>query len=1147
MRKALLAGLSVLVILLCSLFALTACGDKVSEISIDRNNMPQVVFVLGNDLDLSKGKLNYGDSSVALNDEGVEVSGYDKTKEGAQTLTISYKGLTTQLQVTVVPRFQPAEKYVYFIGETFADAQPRINITRDDGTRITVNYNDSALKINNFDSSAAKDNLTLNAVYEKGDEKYEGTFDITVSTPTYVFRAPNKTEYGSHVSKSDFDITGLSLSVKNADGSVTRNIRTSDLTFEGFDPSVATAQTPTAVNTITVKYRGNVAAVFNVTIKYSDVSRFIDAAAEYSNLDWNCYEMPDAEHPEMALPEGVSNATAQQAIDLIQLYYSFTKEQASYIKKSELETVARIAIVYGYNLWMNAVKNDVYADAFYVSPSGILEYVCDTPDKATAAANKLNNDKDTQTSVLFTLGDLFTKEIFSEDAYFADTLVYNSKLDNGDPVTLTIGQMSIIFSDSAYLRKVAQVLEWSVDAYNDLKDIASPANYSGYLSEDFYATLKSNVTRLDEAYTSLFEILENEAMSSEIYQMLNNWRDSDDFFEILYRYYTVDCLDENSATSESSLTKISNLASMLLPKPIEDLIPVVEKAYIEQTMLQTIAGLTQEKDFDPTDSEIAVLLESTSFIIAYDNAKKATEEFFAQYNVQDATLDTYDITYAFLYQAFLSEVWGEVYSGDYGYSQLLGSSVNDDAVLNLWATYSALWKEYSDDATVIENAAFQTRIKDMFNAFANLLPIEQYNFMKSLNFLYDQNLPPMVLAPSYNYLASDFANFIYTIYAEALNIDLESVEDETAYTVFSNLLQAIEGYANGDVNFFGACMEAAEEAYNGEWVGGVTDSSAFDELLGPVYDRYLDYYSMFVKNEDDEYVYDDSALGENMGGYADQFKNIEIATANASLSNYYIEASSSTETMGMQYFMLFLSSYEQAMANAEIILNSGNEDVIRAYYNMPFGSGIAAESLFNSVYDLQADYTRYLSIMGVSQEEYESMTQLRAFLADYASYFWTVMQIQMNATAEEGSMVMFAFAGPVFEFTPAAVTEITTDFLALPASQQFIFLYMDSILSLYHNGFSLGMEDVFELDSQKTLLQTLTELQITYIGYSYATEQTEPDQAAIDEYKADMIELWNTAEDIYDNQFIQADRDEFDSYFGYMYNFLKDACTALEA
>lgn len=1173
MRKALLAGLSVLVILMCSLFALTACNEKVSEISLDKNNMPQIVYVLGNDLDLSKGKLIVGDSSIALNSEGVEVSGYDKNKEGAQTLTITYGGKSTELQITVVPRFQPAEKYVYFIGEQFADAQPRLNITRDDGTRLSVNYSDAALTIENFDTSVAKDTLTLNAKYEKNGEKFEGSFDISVCEPQYTFRAPNKKEYGSHETK--LDTTGLSLTIKSPDGSVTRNVRTTDLTFEGFNPAAATAQTPEAKNTITVKYRGNVAQTFEITVKYSDVSRFIDGAAKFSNLDWDCYRRPTSDNPEMALPASLSTADAQEALDLLETYFNFTKDQASYIKKSEIESVAHVALVYGYNVWMNTVKNSVYTDAFTTSASGIIEYVCDTPEKALAAAEKLGDETDEDTALLFSLGDMLTNEIFTDTDYFANTLVYNSKED-GQDVALTMGGLSNTLCDSSYMKKVAQVLEWSVNAYNELKDFASPADHSGWLTDEMAQLLKDNAVHIDEAYTTLTEINENAAMSDSIYPLINGWREQGDFFEILYRYYVADYLDDESEDPTSSLTKVSNLSGMMLPLPLNELRIQLNSAYAYQFIMQYMS-----ENYDPSNPDTMLLMESTAFIIEYRNAEKATLEFLAKYITEDETSSSFDATYIFLYQAFLNDTLNEIYSGDFGYSQLLDSSIYDDDVLGLWTTYTELFLQYTEDNELItaeteEAKAFQAKVGEMFKAFANLMPNEQYNFLSSLNFMYSEGLPSLALYPIDGYLGSDFANFIYTYYAGALNINLTSDEEDTAYNVFTSLLLAMEGYANVDIEYFCTNMADAIAAHDGEWVGGLKDSAKFDELLGDVYNKYLDYYNMFkselvpvyeigedgkpVVDEDGNYVqatdengdpifekewsYDESELGDNMGGYADEFKNLEISTANVSLAQTYIDLYSGSESMGMEYFLPFLASYEQMLASEKAILESGSEAVINAYYNMPFGSGISAEPLYNSVYDARTDYINNLSIMGLSQEEYEKLTGLRAFLAENASYFWTSLKLQMTA-ADAGSM--FIFAGPEFEFTAENVTAITTAVLSLTPDEQFVLLYMDSTINLYHGGFVLAMEDIFEVDTQNTLLQSLMNLEITYIGYNSAVNAAEPDDETVATYKEEMLKYWDATEDIYENQLIvEEDKNEFDSYFGYVYNFLKDVCTALE-
>ena len=68
-------------------FSLASCGKKVKgELSVKETAMPQSVFVLGEDIDLSSGILvinNKGTTTeVPMNAEGVTVSGYDKNTLG---------------------------------------------------------------------------------------------------------------------------------------------------------------------------------------------------------------------------------------------------------------------------------------------------------------------------------------------------------------------------------------------------------------------------------------------------------------------------------------------------------------------------------------------------------------------------------------------------------------------------------------------------------------------------------------------------------------------------------------------------------------------------------------------------------------------------------------------------------------------------------------------------------------------------------------------------------------------------------------------------------------------------------------------------------------------------------------------------------
>ena len=101
----------ILLILIVSTMLFTAVSCKgTPEIAVKEDAMPQLVHVLGEELALSKGVLvvNQGKKTeeIAMNAEGVEISGYNKNQLGEQTVTVSYNGASTTVTVTVVERMQ---------------------------------------------------------------------------------------------------------------------------------------------------------------------------------------------------------------------------------------------------------------------------------------------------------------------------------------------------------------------------------------------------------------------------------------------------------------------------------------------------------------------------------------------------------------------------------------------------------------------------------------------------------------------------------------------------------------------------------------------------------------------------------------------------------------------------------------------------------------------------------------------------------------------------------------------------------------------------------------------------------------------------------------------------------------------------------
>ena len=156
-----LIAMLLLVLAVFSVFALTGCnGPQVSDIYVAKSGMPKLVYVQGQEFDVSGGVLTVvtdgEESSIPMNSEGVSISGYDKEKLGKQTVTVTYMEKTVNLEVNVIARMV-AESYEenYFVGDSFNANKGKIRLARDNGTTFNVNLNDKGVEIVSFDSSKA--------------------------------------------------------------------------------------------------------------------------------------------------------------------------------------------------------------------------------------------------------------------------------------------------------------------------------------------------------------------------------------------------------------------------------------------------------------------------------------------------------------------------------------------------------------------------------------------------------------------------------------------------------------------------------------------------------------------------------------------------------------------------------------------------------------------------------------------------------------------------------------------------------------------------------------------------------------------------------------------------------------------------------
>ena len=1112
MKKSLLSGITLFLLLLASLMTFAAC-KSVENVALDKNNQPQTVYVLGNELDLSKGKLNVDGNLVALNAEGVTVSGYDKNTLGEQTITVTYAEKTVQYTVTVVPRFRAAETYVYFIGESLTDAQPRLNITRDDGTPFTVSAGDAALTITGFDSTQANEALSLSVVYDKDGEHYEGTFEVAVVEPKVTFVKPRKLSYGSH--ETELSLVGASLRLSSPDGKTTRNVSYSELTTTGFEPAAVTADNPTATQTITVSYRGREVATFEVTVDYSDVSQFKDAAKQLSALNWACYRYPTADDPGMAYPAKATTEMKELSVEMLNMYYGFSSSKTSYITQAELEAVARLAVVYGYNTWLETVER-AFSGVFAIDEVGELTYLCATREAAENGAAKIRNKEDPDMQQLTLLADMLDNGIL--DAKCANTRIYSPTVieDETLDVDLTIPSLASVIPEASYLNRVGEVLEWAVEAHDALGAVETE-----WTVDDLKALPEGTI---DDVYQTLTEINARDTGNTTIYPLLNGWREKEDFFEILYRYYYADMIENDSA---SSLRRIDNLSAMMFPVPLEELRVTYTYGQSAQTLLQAY-----KDSYDPSSGELPELVESTLLLYLYEQASDQAETILA----------LNDDMYTFLYTLYYAPILSEMLTGSCGYLELRGASAYDEAVQAIWNDYFDLWMKYSEDPTYVDTDEFGTKTRAMFEAFVNLMPNQQMFFIQSLYYLYP-DLPASGLYPDHDTLFSDFATFIYTYYLTELKVDITSEDANTAYDVFTSLLLALEWYANGDIENFCEWMQEAQTAYNGTWEG--TSKETFDSYLGFFYNRYVTLFNRFeektVEGSDGqtstEWVYKEVSLGDAQTN----FEKLADAIDGTSLAKTYIE--DLTDFMDpVALYLPFLASYERVRIYAGEILANEDQNIKDAYYFMPYGEGNYKEPLYYSVYVADDAYTRYLATLGIEKTKYEEATALRKFLSDYADYFWTVSKA-----------MGIPYIGTEFDFNNAqTVSDMLKAFYSLSSDEQVLLLSVDS-LNLFHGGLETAAKQLLFADNKdmQTLVVRLLNVQIAYIAY-----QQDPDGSSTGEdgvttttYLEDLLNLWKQTSALYEQ--LKADETQteafakFEGCFGDMYNHYAEICSEL--
>lgn len=847
MKKFATLALIVLMIV-ASVFVMSACDETQTQtdagkISIEETGMPQLLYVQGQDLDLSNGMLTVEKDGqkqeIPLNSEGITVTGYDKNTLGNQTITVSYGGQSTQITVTVVARMQVVEFTTdYLVGDAFDFGVGRLKITRDDGSNHAVLLNANGVTITGFDGNKTG-KQTLTATYANGGDTYECSFEINVhAVDNVTFNAPKKVNYNSH--DAGIDVTDGSFTITGNNGALTRTVALTAEMVEGFDLTAVNEENSPFTQTLKVTYGGKEYS-YDVKLTYTTITRFKQDAVAFAELDWSGADIPT-----------ISTELGELALELMEAYLDMSPAEKSNITKAESLSVARAALMYGVEM----LDDDLIAlEPAFVISAGALEFTCESPEAVEAAIEILEDDE----GDLYRISPIMVAmvEEFETEQVFGDYL---------------FGDFGMLPTE--LYEELLEIFEHMLDAYDVVKEIGEDWKTVGVETyaaeiEEFYNVIFTN----DFVYEGL----------GYIYGYVSAWRENADAFDILYTYYY----------GKNDLDALSMLANVELPTALSYI------AYYATEMIDQVYALGNYEQIDTTELLYyyhAALREVANLKAGDDEMAKYLYDVLPINNLMG-----FDPSTPISFDTLLTYL--RVMEG--GYYNVSGGLLGIEAYERFMADYMNVIFNYleDEDDTYVGSEQYGQDLVNLFNQFVELKPTQQYYLLNALNALYSQSMPPLVFdiddeMAQYGLEPCLFVSLVQEYYKEQLGDNAQ---------VFVDLAAAIEIHAQrisyeNWYNEFIERMNSVESAY----AAMTEDEKAiFDQYLGAIFAKYNYIREKFVEQESisdlgewaDEFAALDEAIMqvEIAGAYIEQ-NGVPIYSVFLSayeramtLSNYILE------------------------------------------------------------------------------------------------------------------------------------------------------------------------------------------------------------------------------------------------------------------
>lgn len=957
-------ALIALMIVIC-VFAVVACNKTQNKpsgnptenvISISGSNMPQTVFVKGNDLDLSRGKLTVvkdgQTSEIALNSEGVTVEGYDKNSVGAQQLTVSYGGARTALTVNVVERMvaesADANDFAYVVGETFNKTKGMLRITKDDGNSFTANISDKRLTLNGFESETAGEK-TVNVLFKENELELNGSFTVTVYAVDSVTLAssPQKRIYSSHEEK--IDITGAVVNVRA--GTISKSILVDDSMVSGYDPSVVTEENPKVTQVIEINYSGKKTA-FRIEINLSDVTRVKNTAALLSSLDWSKDSAP-----------AITKEQGEAAMKALQLFFGLNEMDKLIISKDEMSAVLRPAVVYGNEKVASDMAN---FDGLFDIDEGRLSIDCldyaKTEQQFASILKLIEEDED-----MFLYNDILMEALYQ----FHSTVLYGEEADKETTVADILVSVCPKEDIETALKKIDLMLKMH-DALNGVSD-----------SDDLIEH-KEKIEQAAELMVQLGKLTLNEENTPNIFERylfntVSSWREDDEFYDIIYHYYYTIILNaENNDEARAAMLAIDSIFNLCLPKELE--------VYYQQNLNVLFESLYIVWD----DKRPAINFDTLKYVIEYRRLCEIRENVFASEDVM--ILDLYDLF------NMDSSTFINIQTKNFGIFDILGPAFGVSAFDDLWTEYIETMAAYAKSVGD-ENAKADAdeKAEKLFENFIALTPELQAQFIASLNAYTSPELYPDDGTGRFTMFISMILALYNDIFPRNMLVvgEGEYAENGIVFEMFDALQAYIlrnyeyEGHVDEDdpktyLEVFLASVKKIERMY-GEL--SVSDKALFDAHIKFFYDKLVFLGNLY--NEDGEFK--DVQI-------SDEWKEqIEILKAwYEILSNYIIIA-----RQDYTKYPVFVSMYEMTIEMFDSIMTSAPQEVknLLIYANTDVFND-ATETLETYLYqyrwicrDMLTKYPYYLTANGWVSiylwNDYDapSSSNLRQFMSSLVDFY----------------------------------------------------------------------------------------------------------------------------------------------------------------